>query len=405
MSTNQEKNLGHARELMGIMVSNSQRPGGGNLDFINAVDDYLQSFNCQMIRIPDPDASNKSLLVANFGDPDGRQVLAALNHSDVVGVNIDEWQTNPWELCEQGNTWLGRGVCDTHGSGVAMLLAANSISGELEKTNKRISIIFTYDEEAAEQDLSYRGAKLAIGQLGAVSVIESGIFVVGEPTEKNGKIRAMVAQKGRWLANYRIEVDHPGHVSDNVQNALAVAMGVGSNINQYARNLKLGSSSDEEARIFDPPHSTIQISAGVVKTDNYSSTPKSASFSVDMRTLPIPGVHEQRIREVADLILNGYQLEEGECVTLEVLSDEGGSMTSLDSKIAKISEKATGQPVAGFNGGDEGFILRNAGLEGVTMGPGELSMAHKPNEEISIQSVLGAVQMYKFLFEKVMENG
>jgi acetylornithine deacetylase/succinyl-diaminopimelate desuccinylase-like protein len=117
-----------------------------------------------------------------------------------------------------------------------------------------------------------------------------------------------------------------------------------------------------------------------------------------MRTLP--DAHEQRVKEMSKLIL-GTRWEAGTTVRLEVLKDAEGSLTPEDSPIVKIAEAATGRTARGFNGGDEGRIMRlMAQKEGVTLGPGELCFAHMPDEQVNIQSIFDVAKIYSTLFRK-----
>jgi len=393
-----------ARNLMRMMISVSQRPGVGNQEFVKTVGSHLRDCGYYIKEYPDPELEDRAVLAIEIGDPYGEQILAALSHSDVVGIEHQTWDHDPWTLHEEDNKWFGRGVCDTHGSGVAMLLAGGrkDLQEKLRSRGQRITILFTYDEEAAEPELSYRGARRLIGQLGSEKIVTCDNFVVGEPTELNGKIRAMKSHKGRWLAHFTVKVEHPGHVSDKVQNALMVGCGVVSKLSQYADVMKLGSKSDEVAGSFDPPYSTLQISAGDVKSHDYSTTPDEVRFTLDMRTLP--DIHSLRVTEVRDLIEN-FPLEDGVKITLEVVSDETGSASSDDSLIAQAARIATDDELLGFNGGDEGYVLRlDGGMEGVTIGPGRLAYAHKPNEQVDVVSIIRAADIYSELFQYISDN-
>lgn len=392
-----------ARDLMEVMVQHSQKPGEGNTPFVDAVAEAIDNMGFHIRTVEDPKFPNKSLLIAEAGDPEGEQTLTAISHSDVVGVEDQEWQFNPWKLHEEQGKWFGRGTCDTHGSGVAMLLAAAmpEVQETLGQANKKVSIVFTYDEEATSPELSMRGARLAAGVLGPTAVAESKYFIAGEPTEKGGKVVPMRGHKGRWLAHFAVNVDHSGHVSELVQNAFMSGASIVQEIGSYAKMIRLGSSTDEEARIYQPPHSTIQVSAADVKSGDYSTTPSKARFTVDMRTLP--DAHEQRVKEMIDLIV-GTRWEPGTTVKLEVLKDADGSLTPEDSPIVKIAEEATGYTARGFNGGDEGRIMRlMAHKEGVTLGPGELGFAHMPDEQVNIQSIFEVAKIYSMLFRKSVE--
>lgn len=397
-SIRQHPDYEETHQLMDLMVRTSQWPGDGNTEFVDQVGGYLSNQGWVVQQTQDPEMSNRSLLTVEVGDPKGEQILATISHSDVVGIDGQVWQHDPRQLTEVDETWFGRGVCDTHGSGVAMLLAGNmdEVKEALTQAGKRVSIVFTYDEEATSAELSMRGARLAVGDFGAKAVVDTKYFIAGEPTEIDGKIRAMRSHKGRWLAHFTVTVDHSGHVSDNVQNALTEAIEIVQELKHYGRTLQLGSSQDKEATPYNPPHSTVQVSAADVKSGDFSTTPKTVRFTVDMRTLP--DIHDLRALEVADLIRTTLK-DPHTHVELEVVKDAPGSITQLDSPIVRAAYDITGGEVLGFNGGDEGRILRlKAGMEGVTVGPGSLQYAHMPNEQIDPRSIWRAKDVYKQLF-------
>lgn len=390
-----------ARELMDIMVQTSQRPGEGNQEFVDALTDHLGAVNLEHKTITDPEYPDRSLVVVEVGDLEGEQAIAAISHSDVVGVEGQDWDHDPWKLHEGDGVWFGRGVCDTHGSGVSMLLAAArpEVQTALEKGGKKVSIIFTYDEESTSEEFSMRGARLAAGQLGKEPVVTGKYFIAGEPTEIDNVITPMRGHKGRWLANFVVDVEHSGHVSDLVQNALMAGANIVYEVGHYARMMKYGSGDDEEAQIFNPAHTTAQVSAADIKSGDFSTTPARARFTVDMRTLPY--VHDLRVKEMRDLIINEAFQTEGAHITLEVIKDAPGSLTPVESLIVGAAEDASGQSARGFNGGDEGRIMRlQAGLEGITLGPGKLSYAHMPNEQIAVSSIQKAADIYSKLFQK-----
>jgi acetylornithine deacetylase/succinyl-diaminopimelate desuccinylase-like protein len=399
---NTEQSVG--KELMSVMIENSQLPGQGNRNFVRSVTEATEGMNFTTRTIGDPQYNDKSLLVLEIGDPDGEQTLAAISHSDVVGVKGQAWDHDPWKLHESDDSWFGRGACDTHGSGVSMILAATrpEVREALERSNKKLSIIFTYDEEATSPELSMRGARLAAGLLGKEAVVASDYFIAGEPTEYEDHIVAMRAHKGRWLAHFTVDVEHSGHVSETVQNAFMVGASIVHSIGDHVRMMSVGNISEADY-IFKPPHSTIQVSAAEVKSGDYSTTPEKARFTIDMRTMP--DTHRLMVRELTDLIIGqGVQWEAGTRVSLELIKEAEGSTTDESSAIVAMAQEVIGFPARGFNGGDEGRILRLlAGKEGVTLGPGKLGYAHMPNERVAIQSVLEAADIYSKMFMASVE--
>jgi acetylornithine deacetylase len=389
-----------AKDLMETMVEHSQRPLEGNLDFVQVMQEKLDQLSLPVRVTADPEHNDRKLLAVDIGDPDGKQCLVATSHSDVVGVEGQNWNTDPWKLVEEGDEWVGRGTCDTHGTGVSMLLAGmrEDVRRELHDAHGRVTIFFTYDEEATSKEFSMRGARMAAGLLGTESQIQARNFLIGEPTETDGVIVPMRAHKGRMLTHFTVEAPESGHVSQAKQNALMAAGTIIHAIGEYANMLRYGSRDDKEAAIYNPPFTTVQVSSGDVKSGDYSTTPDHVRFSVDMRTLPF--VHEHRVSALKDLITSQNH-PNGEQVVVGVEKDAPGSSTPADARIVRISEELTGVTSQGFNGGDDGRILRNnAGMQGVTAGPGDLRFAHMPNERISIESVLRAVDFYAKFFKR-----
>ncbi len=387
-----------ARELMSVMIENSQRPGDGNEAFIQAMTEILKQYPLPFTVHQDPMYSNRAALAVDIGDPEDEQVLAAVSHSDVVGVEGQHWSTVPWKLTVEDDEWFGRGTCDTHGTGVSMLLAGldPDIQQKLRSVRKKVTVVFTYDEEATSSEFSMRGARLAAGLLGNPKIITANRFIAGEPTELDGKITPMRAHKGRFLAHFNISAPHAGHVSNTSQNALMAGSSIVHEISEYARMLHYGRAVDLEAQIYNPPFSTAQVSAADVKKGDFSTAPDSARFTIDMRTLPF--VHRERVDQMIDLVRSQH-LQNGEQVTLEIVKDGEGSMTPADADIVKIAEGATGRQARGFNGGDEGRIFRNsANMQGVTMGPGDLVYAHQPDERIRIASIFEGSKLYRQMY-------
>lgn len=384
-----------AEEVLALMVKHSQRPDEGNLAFVEAMEKYLAG-KAETERVQDPEYRDRALLAVHFGRPKDRQSLVCLNHSDVVGIENQDWQTDPWKLEKRHGRWVGRGVCDTHGCGTSMLLAGlrPDMQKHLCAKRRRVSLIFTYDEESTLPEMSMRGARLAVGDLDHHGIVNTPYFIAGEPTE----MVPMRAHKGRFLAHFSVRTSKSGHVSERVQNALMAGSRIVHEISEYGRMVRYGSGMDDESAAFDPPFPTVQVTAIDVKRSDYSSTPDSARFTLDMRTLP--DTHDLRVTELTDLI-NSYELDEGESVQIEVLKVAPGSTTPLDSPIVRLAERTSRRAARGFNGGDEGRIMRLTGkLEGVTLGPGELSQAHTANESIDPKSVLDAINVFADLYRE-----
>ena len=395
MSSNTEFDYDFAASLMSVMVENSQKPDEGNMDFVEKVGSFLQSFGVNVREVSDPEYEDRALLVAEFGDRIGEQSLATISHSDVVGVDGQSWATNPFKLHENGGEWIGRGVCDTHGSGVGMIMAGmrEDVSDALKTKGKKVSVIFTSDEEAPAEELSYRGAKLAAGLLGVESQITSDYFIAVEPTERDGVIKAMRAHKGRWLVGLNWTEEQVGHSAEDVKNAFTPAILLGAKLIEFAHGELRSGNRDDAVQIFSPSYSTIQITGAAVKDRDLSITPNSASIFLDLRTLP--SEHELDVERVRSIIASSSPAPR-----IAIIDSFAGTLTPQDSLIVQAAEAAIGSLTIGFNGGDEGEIFRQVGKQGVTIGPGDLSNAHAPNEKLRVESLADSVEIYSTIYKK-----
>ena len=70
--------------------------------------------------------------------------LTFLGHSDTVNYT-DNWNYKQLTLTKDKNNYYGLGVCDMKSGIAAFLNALNEI--ELDKLNKGIQVVITYDEE------------------------------------------------------------------------------------------------------------------------------------------------------------------------------------------------------------------------------------------------------------------
>ena len=88
-----------------------------------------------------------------FGE--GKDVLGILAHLDVVPVNKDEWNTDPFKLVIKDGKLYGRGTQDDKGPLVASFVAMKILKEEGFKPSKRIRLIAGCDEESGSRCLEH----------------------------------------------------------------------------------------------------------------------------------------------------------------------------------------------------------------------------------------------------------
>ena len=102
-----------ALEILEKLVSFPTVSDRSNLELIDWVESYFNSLQIQTYRKYNED-NTKASLFAHVGPKiEGGVVLSG--HTDVVPVEGQEWNTDPWTLTEKDNKLYGRGSCDMKG--------------------------------------------------------------------------------------------------------------------------------------------------------------------------------------------------------------------------------------------------------------------------------------------------
>ena len=132
-----------ARALMDKLVSFPTVSRDSNLDLIDWVEDYLDGHGVKATRVYNDDRT-KANLYANVG-PDAPGGVILSGHTDVVPVDGQPWDTDPFTVTQIGDKLFGRGTCDLKGFDA---LALSAVPMALERGIKRpIQIALSYDEE------------------------------------------------------------------------------------------------------------------------------------------------------------------------------------------------------------------------------------------------------------------
>ena len=159
--------------VLEALVSFDTTSRNSNLDLIDWMEGQLRPLgaDCQRIENSTKDKSN---LWARFG-PDLPGGLVLSGHTDVVPVDGQDWNTDPFALTESEGLLFGRGTCDMKGF-VALCLAFAPKFAELNLT-RPIHFAFSYDEEVGCQ-----GAPGMITKMLEQGAQPDAVWV-GEPSE------------------------------------------------------------------------------------------------------------------------------------------------------------------------------------------------------------------------------
>ncbi|MEM8539245.1 MAG: M20/M25/M40 family metallo-hydrolase, partial [Pseudomonadota bacterium] len=162
-----------ARDLMDRLVGFPTVSRNSNLELIDFVENYLSDLGVKSVRVPNPDGSKANLYAHVGPEVDGGVVLSG--HTDVVPVDGQAWDTDPFVVTEKDGRLYGRGTCDMKGFDA---LALSAVPLALERGIKRpLQIALSYDEE-----VGCIGAPPMIDHMVSHGMPRADTVLVGEPS-------------------------------------------------------------------------------------------------------------------------------------------------------------------------------------------------------------------------------
>jgi acetylornithine deacetylase len=340
-----------------------------NLELIGFVQDYLSRHGVASSLVHD-ETGQKANLWATIGpDVDGGVVLSG--HTDVVPVDGQSWETDPFVLTDKGDGRLyGRGTCDMKAfSAVALAMLPDFIAAPLKAP---IHLALSYDEE-----VGCIGVHGLIDHIKAIGV-KPRLAVIGEPT----MMRVVDAHKS--IRSYIVSITgHEAH-SSNVHKGVSAVMIAAELIGKIGEiGASLREAGDSTAR-FDPPFSTMianTISGGTAQ----NILARDCSFTFEIRGLPqndLDAAYETFRAYAMETVLPRIQ-SIAPTANLEIrrraysppLKADPGS--DAESFVMALAERNAAEAVSY---GTEAGIFQEAGIPAIVCGPGDIAQAHQPNE-------------------------
>src|SRR6266404_4906111 len=301
-----------------------------------------------------------------------QNLLATMN------PNWENWEEAVSPAIDNGKLF-GRGACDVKGSLACILRAALEITNE----PRPIALVFTADEE-----IGCIGAK----RLLAEKQISPRFCIVSEPTQ----LRPIIGGKGYGLGEIVIHgteahsaLPHLGH------SAIYGAARFIDRVKIFAAQLEQGGN-----QAFDPPFTTLNI--GTIQGGTGKNiVPGECRMLLEWR--PIPGEAPDRVeREVSRILADLKCADPGFAGAFRVLRNDRGFATDSNGELVKLFERLSGRSATTVSFGTEGPYFNQLGAETVVFGPGDMTVAHRSDEHISLSELERAtgllIQVIRELF-------
>ncbi|MEZ5591750.1 MAG: acetylornithine deacetylase [Gammaproteobacteria bacterium] len=361
------------REMIEKLIAFDTVSRKSNLALIDYVRDYLDGFGVQS-HLVSSDDGQKANLYATVGPMiEGGVVLSG--HTDVVPVDGQPWESDPFRVVERDGKLFGRGTCDMK-SFYAIALA---LLPEMNKLQKPIHFALSYDEE-----VGCKGAPRMIRQI-AANLPRPEAVIIGEPTE----MRVVTAHKG-ITSVHTVVTGHEAHSSQTHRGVSAVmtAAKLIDWLGEQARQRCEHGPHDTE---FEPPYTTVHV--GTVKGGTaVNIISRHCEFGWDVRHIPgddpdaIVAAFRRYCEDTIEPAMQAVAPETG--IRTEIDVQAPALQHEADNAAIQLAKSLTGQndtyrvPFA-----TEGGQFQQAGLPAVVCGPGSIDQAHQPNEYIALDQV------------------
>lgn len=359
------------KELLARLVAFDTTSHKTNIPLIRFVEDYLAGHGVESVRVPTADGE-KSSLFATIGPSDTAGV-ALSGHTDVVPVDGQIWDTDPFSLTERDGRLYGRGSCDMKG----YLACALAMVPQLKARRLKVPfhIAFSYDEE-----VGCTGVRPMIGEFGKSLPVPRMVFV-GEPTT----MTVVDAHKGpvRWRVELTGRAAHSSMPHLGV-NAIAYAGRMIAELARMEEELRAGARDER----FEPPWTTLQVTRIEGGTAS-NIVPAPCWFGWEIRGLPgfDPMTLDARLRRFAEEKCLPEMRRVAPEADIEITIGNRVSAFSADtrSEIVPLSLQLAGQnETFAVSYCTEAGLFQEGGAPAVVVGPGDIAQAHTPNEFIEI---------------------
>jgi acetylornithine deacetylase len=325
---------------------------------------------------------DRSNVVAVLRGTGGGRSLMLNGHMDTVGV--EGMSIEPFRPVLKDGFLHGRGTCDMKGAIAAMIGAAKSLAGSQSKLRGDLILSFVVDEEHT-----------SVGIAKLVEEYRADAAIVGEPTD----MKIATAHKGFvWIEVETKGKAAHGSVPEKGIDAIVHMAKVVTRLNELQDKL----NAREHPLLGPPKIHTSTIQGGT----HWSIIPNRCVLRLERRTLPEETT--TLVMKEIDELLHSISLEDDnfkaearkifERPPLETAPNEPIVQT-LQQTITETT--GTNQTPVGVPYWTDGAILsHSASIPTCLFGPGDISVAHSPDEYVNAENVLQAADIYRTITQK-----
>ncbi len=368
-------------EILDRLVAFPTVSSESNLALIEWAANRLADAGAAVEVMPGAEAGKANLLATIGPDIAGGVVLSG--HTDVVPVEGQPWQSDPFRMEERDGRLYGRGTADMKGFVAACLAMAPHLAACT--LARPVHLAFTYDEETG----CLGGREMA--RVLATRERSPALAIVGEPTGMG----IIEGHKGchEYLTRFTGLAGHGSQPGQGV-NAVEFAVRYVGKLLELRDHM---AAHPVEGSRYDPPYSTLNV--GMFHGGAAANVIPDQT-AVEWETRPVRAedlafVKTSMARYAEEVLLPEMRRIAPEAdISMEVIGEVDG-LEPMDENAARdlVTELtgANATDVVAF--GTEAGLFQSAGLSVVVCGPGSIEQAHKADEFIEISELEACLGM------------
>jgi len=375
-------------EMLEKLVSFDTTSSKSNLALIEYVQDVLKDHGVASTLVPNEEGTKANLWATIGPEQEGGVCLSG--HTDVVPVDGQPWDTDPFTLTKKGSRYYGRGTCDMKAfPATALALLPEMVAKPLARP---IHFAFSYDEE-----VGCLGAPRMIAEIGQ-SLPRPSVVIIGEPTD----MKVVSAHKGMWF--FRTVVTGKEAHSSQTHRGVSAVMIAARLIAKLDEMAKARAAAADPDCKFEPPYSSIHV--GMVQGGTAPNIiSRHCEFVCDIRNLPddfpedIQKEYEAWI--AAEILPEMHAIDPTTSVTVTTENAVVGLREDRESEAEQLVRQLMGDNDTNFVPyGTEAGQFQQAGMAAVVCGPGSIDQAHQPNEFVEESQVASCETMLRKLIDR-----
>lgn len=356
-----------------------------NLALISYVEDLLRRKNIHFERFMD-ETGEKANLFATIGPVDREGVILSA-HSDVVPVEGQNWNRNPFKLTRENDRFFGRGTTDMKGFLASCLALIERINPE--NLTIPIHLALSHDEETG-----CVGARTLVQALKKQG-LRARFCIVGEPTSMD----VAIGHKGRLGAKAKFQgVGGHSAMAPHFLNPIYMA-GEFIDIVRQTQAQIVGEKARDH--LYEIPYTTLHIgtiSSGVAT----NVVPRHCLMDFEIRNISQNDADSilQDMMKQYQTLLNMYREKFADAdLEVSIVSQYPGFETEQDHDVVKMMLKMAGDTKVTKvpYGTEAGLFAHYLNVPTVVCGPGSMDQGHTPDEFIELEQLIRCDEMLERL--------